>query len=401
MLAIVAKAATYRFSTLVVFLCLIPITLFSQISLSNETSGPGTSVLMPVLFSPQENTVVSGVQFDLGYNSAVMNVTAVAGDAARKANKNVYSSDPAPNIKRFLIVSLNENPIPAGTLLNLFINLTPGAPADAYTLTISNVVESDPNGQPAPSTSAGGSITIQGTNGSRLQPAGVLNAASLLGGPVAPGEVVTLIGAGIGPASALQPGSSSSGILGETSVMFDGRSAPLLYASPNQINAIVPYEVAGQTNTQVSVSSAGELVAGFSLPVATVAPAIFTLDASGAGPGAILNQDATVNSPTNPAGRGSVVVLFGTGIGQTDAPSNDGEVTPEVLPHSALLVSAQIGGMEAEVLYAGGAPGLIAGVFQVNCKVPENIAPGPSVPVILTVGGIASPPGVTLAVAAP
>lgn len=377
---------------------LIPAALFSQISVPNQPAGAGAGLVMPVLFTPQSDAV-SGVQFDLEYDSSVMSVTAVPGDAARQAGKSVYSSDLAPGKKRFIVVALNQTPIPAGTLVTLFVNLNSNAANGRYALTISNAVGTDPDAQPVLSTSADGAVTVQGNAGSRLQSAGVLNAASLLSGPVAPGEIVTLIGSGIGPALSLQPASSaSSATLGGASVLFDGRPAPLLFASQNQINAVVPYEVAGQENTQVSVTKGGELVAGFPVSVASAVPAIFTLDASGTGPGAILNQDTTVNSASNPASRGSVVVLFATGAGQTDPPGEDGQTASEILAYSALPVLVQIGGMQAEVLYAGGAPGLIAGVLQINCRVPEGVTPGMSAPVVITVGGIDSPAGVTVAV---
>lgn len=377
---------------------LIPAALFSQISVPSQPAGAGSSLVMPVLFTPQSGAV-SGVQFDLEYDSSVMSVTAVSGDAARRAGKSVYSSDLTPGKMRFIVVALNRTPIPAGTLVSLFVNLNSNAANGRYTLTISNAVGTDPDAQPVLSTSADGAVTVQGNAGSRLQSTGVLNAASLLSGPVAPGEIVTLIGAGIGPALSLQPASSASSVtLGGASVLFDGRPAPLLFASQNQINAVVPYEVAGQENTQVSVTNGGELIAGFPVSVASAAPAIFTLDASGTGPGAILNQDTTVNSASNPASRGSVVVLFATGAGQTDPPGEDGQAASETLAYSALPVLVQIGGIQAEVLYAGGAPGLIAGVLQINCRVPEGVTPGMSAPVAITVGGIDSPAGVTVAV---
>ena len=225
------------------------------------------------------------------------------------------------------MVGPNQNPIPGGALLNLFIDLNQNAPSGLYALTFSSIWSTDPSGQPASATGTDGSVTVGGTTGSRLEPAGVLSGGSLTSGPVAPGEIVTLIGAGIGPAVAVQPASSPSSLsLGGTSVLFDGNPAPLLYAGPNQINAIIPYGVSGQDVTQMLVMSAGQLIAGFPLPVTLSAPAIFTVDASGVGPGAILNQDSTVNSPSNPANRGSAVALFATGAGQTNPPGVDGQV---------------------------------------------------------------------------
>ena len=228
---------------------------------------------------------------------------------------------------------------------------------------------------------------------------GVLNGASFLSGPVAPGEIVTLIGAGIGPASPQRPtGSATSAVLAGTSVLFDGTPSPILYAAPNQINLIIPYEVYGKPLTQLQVTHRDGIIAALFVSVSDTAPAVFTLDASGVGPGAILNQDGTINTPANPAEKGSAVVLFATGAGQTDPPGTDGQIAGDALPKPLLPVSVRIDNLDAQVFYEGAAPTLVAGVLQVNCIVPANVRSGYAVPVVLTVGNVSSPSGVTLAI---
>lgn len=353
-------------------------------------------MLISAVFSPQTDSV-SGLQFDLQYDSAAMSVVATAGDSARASSKNIFYSDLAPDRKRFVAVGLNQTLIPGGSLLKLFINFNANASSGPHALTFSNAKCTGPSGQTVPLEAIGASVTVEGDTGSRLQPEGVLNAASFSSGPVSPGEIVTLIGAGIGPLAAAQPASSGGASdLGGTSVLFDGRPAPLLYGGLNQINAVVPYGIAGQTTTEIVVTRNGELVAGFPLPVSSATPAIFTLGLGGVGPGAILNEDSTLNSPVNPAARGSVVVLFATGAGPME-PVTDGQIVSDPLPHPSSAVSVRIGGAAADVLYAGGAPGLIAGVLQVNCRVPQDTDPG-SKEVNLTVGTATSPAGVTVAV---
>jgi len=132
------------------------------------------------------------------------------------------------------------------------------------------------------------------------------------------------------------------------------------------------------------------------LNVAAANPALFSLDASGSGPGAILNQDSTLNSASKPAAKGSVIVLFATGEGQTNPAGADGRLANgPVLPKPVAPVSVQIGGVNAVVEYAGAAPGLTAGVMQVNVLVPGNAASGAQ-PVVLAVGSASSPAAVTV-----
>ena len=370
----------------------------ADLSVPSQAAGPGSSVSISIDFDPGAGQV-GGLQFDLQYDPTVMNIVAVPGDASGASNKNFFLNDLSPNQRRFLVAGLNQSAIPAGNLLNLFLNLSPSAPAGFYPLVISNLTATSVGGSTVTLVGENGGVTVKGSSGLNIQASGVLNAASLISGPVAPGELITLIGSGIGPAiSSLPAPSSSSTVLAGASLSIGGNAAPLLYAGPNQINAIVPYAISGQSSTQVFLMNNGQLIAGFSLPVSAAAPGLFTVSGNGVGPGAILNQDSTLNSPANPAARGSVLVLYATGAGAMNPTEVDGQIIGNNPPLASLPVSVQIGGVAAQVQYAGAAPGLVAGVLQVNCVVPTNITPGESIPVSLTVGTASSPSGVTIAV---
>lgn len=200
----------------------------------------------------------------------------------------------------------------------------------------------------------------------------------------APGEIVTLFGTGIGPAVLvgvrLTPAGFFDNSLADTRVLFDGVAAPLVYVSERQTSAIVPYAVAGKASTQIQVEYQGRQSPPVTLPVAASAPALFSLNA-GRGGGAILNQDSTVNTAANPAEKGSIVVLYGTGEGQTDPAGVDGKLASGTFPKPVLPVSVTIGGQAADILYYGAAPGLVAGVMQVNARIPydnRRSAPPPS-----------------------
>jgi uncharacterized protein (TIGR03437 family) len=173
----------------------------------------------------------------------------------------------------------------------------------------------------------------------------------------------------------------------------------MVYALSSQCSAVVPYFGATKATTHIQVEYQGVRSLPVEFPVGATAPGLFTMDFSGKGQGAILNEDGvTRNSPAAPAHPGSVVVLWGTGEGITDPPGVDGRPAVDVLPKPLAPVSVQIGGLPAVVQYAGAAPGAIPGLSQINAQISPNVTPGDSVPVRVTVGNLTSQPGVTVSV---
>jgi uncharacterized protein (TIGR03437 family) len=135
-----------------------------------------------------------------------------------------------------------------------------------------------------------------------------------------------------------------------------------------------------------------------SLPVVAATPALFSFSGHGNGQAAILNQDGSVNSSINPAAAGSVIALYVTGLGQTDPASQDGTVASTIFPTPVAPISVLIGGLPAQVLYAGAAPEAVAGIFQINVQIPQNAAGGPNVTVLVQAGNAVSPGIATLAI---
>ena len=229
----------------------------------------------------------------------------------------------------------------------------------------------------------------------------VINGASGQPGPIAPGQIVALFGENLGLAGLTGARLNAEGTVATdiegTRVLFDEVPAPLLYASTTQAAAIVPYEVAGRSSTEVVFEIDGIRSNPLVLNIARAAPGIFTQNSTGAGLGAILNQDNALNTVARPAAKGSIVVLYATGEGQTTPDGSNGRIAATVFPKPTLPVSVQVGGVDAEVLYAGAAPGQVAGLMQVNVRVPEGIASG-LMPIVVSVGGNTSQPGVVLAV---
>ena len=242
----------------------------------------------------------------------------------------------------------------------------------------------------------------------KLQPAAsgislqaVTNAASNLPGPVAPGEVVVLWGSGLGPAQLVINQIVANGTLTATAagatVFFNGVAAPLLYTSSAQTAAIVPFGVTGP-NVQVVVGNQGQLSAPVTVAVAATAPAVFTLNYSGKGQAAALNQDGSVNGSAKPAARGSQLTLFATGLGQTSPPGTDGLITTAPPPTPVAPPIVTIGGQAATVVSATDIPGAVAGVTMIVVQVPAGVTPGNAVPVTLEAAGVSAPAGITVAV---
>jgi uncharacterized protein (TIGR03437 family) len=229
----------------------------------------------------------------------------------------------------------------------------------------------------------------------------VLNAASFIGGGVAPGELVAIFGSNLGPQQIVKASASEQSIpraLSGVRVLFDGTAAPLLYVSDKQIGASIPYGVAGRSTTSMYVEYLGNAATPVNIPVLPTHPGIFSSDSSGFGQAAVLNENFTLNSKYNPAPVGTVLMIFATGEGLTTPDGVDGKIVNWPAPVPKAAIGVTIGGKNASVLYAGGSPSSIAGLMQVNAKIPDDVAPGDNVPLIVTVGGVPSQNRVTVAV---
>ena len=228
----------------------------------------------------------------------------------------------------------------------------------------------------------------------------VVNGASYKNGAVAPGELITIFGEGMGPTGAYGselnvPGFLANSLAGAR-VLFDGIPAALIYESALQISALVPYEVAGQTSTSMQVEYLGSTSTPLSLPVAATSPAIFTEPPTGTGPGAILDQNYQLISSANPAKPGDTVILYLTGEGKVDPEALDGRIAVGAAPTNT-PVTVTIGGTNANVTYAGRAPGEAFGIMQINAEIPSGVPSG-NVPIQVVIGKAISPPGVTIAI---
>ena len=232
---------------------------------------------------------------------------------------------------------------------------------------------------------------------------GISNAASYASGSIAPGEAVLIAGAGIGPTSLNTAQLTASGAVStnvaNTTFTFNGYPAPIVYVSQQYSSVIVPYEVAGSSSAQVIATVNGQTSPPFTVPVVAALPGIFSANASGGGQGAFLNQNLTPNTAQNPAARGSTVVLFLTGEGQTNPNGVDGQVTASHISPALQPVTVSFGGVPAtNYPFVGEAPSEVAGVMQINVTVPTGAPAGSAVPVTVTLGNTyTTQSGITIA----
>jgi uncharacterized protein (TIGR03437 family) len=308
----------------------------------------------------------------------------------------------------------SELPVP-GSVPMLGTNYIVGMKSDGSGVTVALT---------APEGGAGAGIGISpqgpvgvGNSGSTLIPApalpafvGIANAAGLTAnGSVAPNELISLYGQGLGPSTAAS-GAVVNGILttslGGVQVQFDGVSAPMTYAGPNQINAIVPSRVSGQSSTTMNIVTPAGQISGIVLRVTPSTPEVFTYQ-----PGNIaycVNQDGTLNSRTNPAPPGAIISVWASGGGLSGNPEADGAITGDsVFPlQLAVLVGNGTPGVISIapvippiplplVLYSGDAPDLVKGAIQVNFQIPLQAGSAASVDAVdfyLQIGSAHSDP---------
>jgi uncharacterized protein (TIGR03437 family) len=202
----------------------------------------------------------------------------------------------------------------------------------------------------------------------------VTNSASYRTDALSPGGIVSLFGA------ALSAGTNQAGAaplpttLGDTSVTFNGIPAPLYFASPQQVNAQLPFEVAAGSAIAEVTSKSG--IALTQLTVGAAGPGIFTLNSSGTGDGALI--DAVTYAPvtsTQPIAAGGYIAIYCTGLGAVTPAATTGAVPANPPPQTTVKPSVLIDGQPVTFLWAGLAPGF-AGLYQVNAQLPATLTTG-------------------------
>src|SRR5579871_4222538 len=234
--------------------------------------------------------------------------------------------------------------------------------------------------------------------------AAVVNAASYAPPPIAPGEMLVIFGDSMGPSALVHAQADSQDHLPTTlsgvQVLFDGAAAPLIYVSAAQIAAMAPFGLTGHNTTQVRVVFETLASMPVTLAVSPAALGVFSADASGKGQAAMTNSNGSYNSSTNPAAPASYVTFYLSGAGPSNPKGSDGAIATGAVS-LAQPISVQIGGSQAQVLYAGAAPGNVDGFTQVNVVIPASLAVGGNLSLLVELNGMQSQPGITVAVSGP
>jgi uncharacterized protein (TIGR03437 family) len=229
---------------------------------------------------------------------------------------------------------------------------------------------------------------------------GVVGTASYVASP-SPGAFVSIFGSELADSVTSAPQLPLPTMLATTSVVLGGVQLPLVFVSPNQINAILPYGVTTKAKYQVIVQRGGALSTAETIVVLDAQPAVFTVDQSGKGQGHIYKIAAdgsqSLASSAAPVTAGDVLTIYCAGLGEVQPHLDAGVRAPfDTLEYTVNPATAAIGGVNANVLFSGLTPGF-TGLYQINLSVPAGVAPGGSVPVVLNIAGQSSVP-VTIAV---
>jgi uncharacterized protein (TIGR03437 family) len=213
---------------------------------------------------------------------------------------------------------------------------------------------------------------------------GIVNAASFED-RVSPGALATIFGSNfIGSGESASASLPLPASLGGVSVSVNGRAAPLLYLSTDQINFQIPWETAAGS-AKITVSSSAFASGVVDVSVLAAAPGLFFQGSHAI----VQNSNYTLNSSSDPAAVGSTILAYLTGAGAVSPPVPDGEPAgSNPLSTVTPTVTATIGSQSAEVKFAGLAPDFV-GLWQVNVVVPAGLAAGEH-PLVISVDGQAS-----------
>lgn len=328
----------------------------SKVTAQVQIQYPNTGDLKVYLYSPSGTRTIL-----LEHNCSVQNVDTTFDDAATS------------NWKDFCPVEAGRGPFRADEPLSNFNK--DGSSFGTWRLAVENDESDSRSGW-----ITGFSLTITGTQ--QLNPitnsSEIVNLASLGGaGTIAPGEVVSIFGFGLGPLPGVSaPTGAIPTSLSGTSVLVNGVAIPIFYASSYRVDAQMPFGLTPGGTATVQVNSTGGSGVVLTLNTVDAVPGVYTTGLGGVGAVNAVNQDGSLNSTAHPAAKGSYLTIYASGLGAVNPTLVAGAVPPtSPLSNVSGAVTASIGGLPAAVSFAGAAPGY-PGLYQINLVVPSTVLSG-------------------------
>ena len=364
----------------------------AALSLGRLSLKAGESVEASLSFLAQ-GALVTAIQFDLDYDDAQLRITASAGPAAFRAEK-----DLAVNGKRYVIAGLNQNALSDGVLVVLRLSAS-GSVAGSYPLRLTRVVATDKDGRAVGVTASDGTVTVEAPVGApQVNGNGVLHGGTFRSG-LAASTWISIFGSNLAASTRAWSGRDFAGNklpveLDGVRVRINGKPGYVSFISPSQVNVLAPDDDAeGPVSVQLVNAQGGSNTV--TVTKKRTAPGFFLLDPEGRKYLAAVHADGTLAGraglipgvTTRPARPGDVILLYGTGFGLTNPRAPAGEVFSQALP-LAEPVTVRFGDAAVVPLWAG----LISpGLYQFNIRVPE--LPDGDVAVTAEAGGEPTPAG--------
>ena len=208
---------------------------------------------------------------------------------------------------------------------------------------------------------------------------------------IAPGGLISIYGSQLSPVNLASSEIPLPTALANSCITVNGEPVPILFVSPNQINAQMPYEAVGDVT--LILRTPGGVSNNLNLQVLPAAPGVFMSGAAGPEtnlPTVVRSDNGLLVTDSNPIHKNGneYVVIYLTGLGQTNPAVGDGLPAPSNPLAIALNVpTVSLGGVQIPVAYYGLTPGEV-GVYQINAKVPSNIPTGLSIPLSITQGSV-------------
>ena len=413
---------------------LLVLAAVAPLSFGQSTTYTASYGGLPVFIPPSNNNAYAAIRVLMPKSLIIQSVTVTMNVTyPNVSDLNVFVYSPQATRTKLLEHNCGGNPPPGGPLANIdttfddtaqtmFSSFCPATPGQApfkgneplgnsqgqnslgyWLLAVQNNVSQNTGWVNSVS------FTITGTVGgpAAIVPQTIVSSSSFKSGSVSPGELISVYGANLGPATPVSATGSGNlpTALGGTTVSFDGVAVPLFYVSSSEVSVETPVTLNPGSNTSIQVTSTFGQSQAVTLPVVPARPGIYTIESGGAGQARAINQDGTTNGNGTvtangsdvPAPAGTVIQLFASGLGALDPQVATGAPAPsDPLSKATLPITATVAGLAADVQYAGAAPTLV-GLYQVNVAIPAN-CPNGQVGVTLNAGGNVSQDGVVITV---